>query len=242
MNEQNKNRELKNQGVDYATSILKSIFGAIPYAGPVLGEIVEVLIPNQRIDRIVKFAEVLEKKILRLEQDFITAQLKDENFVDLIEEGLFQASRSLSDERREYIASIVANSLTFDDIEYQESKHLLRILGEINDVEIILLRFYFLIRYNKRTEEFKRKHAEVLKCRYAPMGAPQDIIDKATLQRSYEQHLARLDLLAPQYKIDKSTKQPKYNQFTGAQKFKEYQVTPFGKLLLKQIGLGDDAL
>ena len=120
---------------DYVTSAAKSVVGAVPFVGSLLIEIAGTVIPNQRIDRIAKFAQSLSEKLERVEQQFVTAQLGNEQFTDLMEEGLRQACRSLTDDRREYIASLIAHSLSWDDIEFQESKHLLRILNELNDLE-----------------------------------------------------------------------------------------------------------
>ena len=96
----------------------RASLGTVPFAGSLLVEAAGVIIPNQRIDRIAKFAKTLESKLSNLEQDFVRSQLTNENFTDLLEEGLRQAARSLSDERREYIASLIENSLSSEDIEY----------------------------------------------------------------------------------------------------------------------------
>src|SRR5690606_28838317 len=96
--------------------------------------------PNQRINRVVSFATHLQKRIADLEQDRVRAHLTDENFTDLVEEALRQAARATTDERRQHIASVVAAGLTTEDVSFIESKHLLRILGETNDLEIIWLR------------------------------------------------------------------------------------------------------
>jgi len=78
-----------------------------------------------------------ENEDLSIEQEFVRSQLTNENFTDLVEEGLRQAARSVSRDRREQIAALIANSLRLQDISYVESKHLLRILGELNEIEII---------------------------------------------------------------------------------------------------------
>ena len=116
--------------------------GAGPFAGSLLSELAGTIIPNQRLDRISKFVLILEGKLSNLEQEFIHSQLVNEKFSDLLEESARQAARSLSDERREYIANLITNSLSRQDIEYNESKHLLKILSELNDIEVVWLWFY----------------------------------------------------------------------------------------------------
>jgi hypothetical protein len=215
-NNPNNTKSLAVQTADYIASAVKAALGAVPFAGSLLVELAGTVIPNQRIDRIVKYAEALETRLSKVEREFIQEQLKDETFTDLMEEGLRQAARSLTDERRQYISSLISNSLSSDEIEYHESKHLLKILEELNDVEIIWLRFY-LNPTMGGDDEFRDKHKDILKPVTRVMGAPQSVRDKGTLQDSYKEHLVRLGLLE---KADK-----------------KYSLASLGRLMLREIGL-----
>src|SRR5689334_8811508 len=124
MEEETTSESLELNHSDYVASAAKSALGAVPFAGSLLAEIAGTLIPNQRIERIVRFAADLQKRIADLEQDRVRAHLTDENFTDLVEEALRQAARSTSDERRQHIASVVATSLSAEDVSFIESKHL----------------------------------------------------------------------------------------------------------------------
>ena len=220
-----KDSALALRGPDYVVSAAKAVLGAAPFVGNLLGELVGVVIPNQRTDRLVKFAIELESRLVSLE-DRARDQLRtNEHFSELLEEGLRQASRSLSDERREYIASIVANSLTPDAIASEESRHLLRILGELNDIEIIWLRFY-VDKSMGGDAEFRDKHREILRPISRSQGQPQSEFDRAALQDSYKQHLFQLGLLEAEMTSSGSTSD-RIN----------YKLTSLGRLLLKQIGL-----
>jgi hypothetical protein len=46
-----------------------------------------------------------------------------------------------SEERRDYIASFLKNGLTNEEMTHVQQKKLLSILGELNDAEIIFLRY-----------------------------------------------------------------------------------------------------
>jgi hypothetical protein len=190
-------------------------------------------------DRIAKFAAALDARLAALDQEFVRSKLTDENFTDLVEDGLRQAARSLSDERREYIASIIANGLSSEQIEFAESKHLLKILGEINDVEVIWLRFY-LVATIGGDKDYREKHESVLKPAIACIGAPQEDLDKSALQESYKEHLGQIGLLECRYDTDIRTRQPVFDSFTGGLKVRGYQITLLGKLLLRHIGLAND--
>jgi hypothetical protein len=231
--EENESAILKNQTNDCVSILVKSVLGAAPVVGPLLIEIAGVVIPNQRLDRIAKYAVCLEHKLSKLDQVSIRQNLTNENFTDLVEESLRQAARSLSDERREYIASLIANGLFTEDIAFVESKHLLRVLGEINDIEVIWLASH-AVNYLFDTE-FKGKHQDVLKRAPAFLRAPWKDLTKAALQENYKYHLSQLGLLLPVY--DKDTRTGLVATDENGFKLRHYEPSLFGKLLLRHIGL-----
>jgi len=226
---------LQSNTSDYVTSAAKAVLGTVPFIGSLLVELAGTVIPNQRVDRIAKFAQVLKHGLSNLEEEFIRLQLSNEQFTDLLEEGLRQSARSLTDERRDYIASIIANSLSSQDIEYIESKHLLRILDEINDIEVVWLRSY-LGRSTNSGNEFREMHQNLLQPLATSTRSSQKEFDKEALQQSYKEHLMQLGLLKHRYTVDSKTKSPKYNSSTGAPEVSSYDITSLGKLLLRQIG------
>ena len=231
---------LNSRALDYVLSAAKAALGPIPIVGPLLNELVGVVVPHQRVDRIARFVVELERRIEQLESpEQIREQLENETFTDLLEEGFRQAAHSLSDERRRYIASLIGSSLSAAGIQYAESKHLLRILNEVNDIEVVWLRYY-----REPTmggdEDFRDRHTEVLRPAIATLGSAQEELDKSTLQDSYKEHLSRLSLLKPRYKLDPKTNQPTFDRIRGQQKIHGYQLTPLGRLLLREIGLADD--
>jgi len=206
--------------------------GAVPFAGQLLCEIVDEIIPNQKIDRLIKFVEILDKKLSAFQQEFIKQEVQKEECADFFEEGIRQASRALSEERKEYIATLLTNGLSSKDIDYNESKHLLRILSEINDIEIIWLRFY-LVPTIGGDDEFRKKHENILEKIVATLIATQEVKDREALQNSYIQHLVQLGLLENKYggglRFDSTPE--------DILKVTNHEITMLGKLLLHQIGL-----
>lgn len=230
---QSKEKSLQDKSSDYIALAVNSALGAVPLAGPLLAEIAGNVIPNQRIDRIVKYAEQLQYRLGQLEESAVRAHLTNENFTDLVEESLRQAARALTEERREYLASMVANSIKSEDIEFFESKHLLRILGELNDIEIIWLRFFLNPVLNDDTE-FREKNAHIIDPVIATLGTTQPA-EKSTLQNSYKEHLASIGLLEKKVEID--------TQRTGSKlKTRGYNITSLGRLLLRELGFTDKRL
>lgn len=223
---------------DYVASAVKAALGAVPFVGSLLTEIAGSIIPNQRIDRLVRFAGELEDRLSAVDKDTVRAHLTDENFTDLVEESLRQAARSTTDDRRRHIANVVAGSLTAEDISFIESKHLLRLLGQINDVEVVWLRFY-LNQVMQGDAEFRAKHKGVLAPVMASMSSPRSEVDKETLQQSYKEHLEQLGLLQERYRFDSKTKLPEFDRSSGRPKTQGYELTRLGRLLLRQLGLQD---
>ena len=193
-------------------------------------------IPKQRMDRLVGFARELEGKIGELDQDAVRAKLMDENFTDLLEETARQAAQAVTEERRAYLASLLASGVTETHVSFVESKHLLRILSQINDIEIIWLRFYHYPFLNG-DDEFRNKHTAVLEPIAATLSSDQETLDRHALQENYTEHLISLGLLNRPLQVDGKTGYPMFDKFTKDWKTQGTQTTPLGRLLLKYIGL-----
>jgi hypothetical protein len=231
--------ELGNNKTDLIASIAKSALGTVPFAGTLLTEIVGNVIPNQRIDRLTKYVQILDEKITQIPVAKIDELLNKPEFIDLIEEGFVQASRAISNERREYIASIVTKGISDESIQLLESKYLLKILEELNDIEVIWLRYYFdSTRMNEN--DFYNKHRNILTPVGLYKGADKETFNKASIQSSYKEHLERLQLIKYHIQIDRKTGIPEFNKQTGKPKVHRKSITYLGELLLEQIGLNKE--
>jgi hypothetical protein len=230
--------EIKYNKTDLIVSASKSVLGAIPFAGSLLSELVGELIPNQRLERLTKYVIELDEKLSKISSEMLDS-LKDKiDFIDLIEEGFVQASRAITDVRRQYISSIIANGISDEDVSLNDSKYLLKILQELNDVEIIWLRYY-IHPYMGGDDEFREVHKNVLTPISVYMGSDRKTMVKASIQESYKEHLNRLELIESKIKLDDSlgVSVPVYDKFSKKPKTSSTSVTNLGRLLLKQIGL-----
>ena len=178
---------------DYVAAASRSVLGIVPFAGSLLVEIADAVIPGQRMDRIAKFALELEQRIAGLEDRAPSDLRSDEEFTDLVEESLRQAARSLSDARRAQLAELVASSLGGDDITHAESKHFMRILGELNDIEVIRLGWH-QYEVSGTGGQYYATHRSLLEEPAPTTGYPQQAIDKQTVFESYDAHLVQLGL------------------------------------------------
>jgi hypothetical protein len=239
MSEHSSSSEIvKAQAVDYLASGAKAALSAIPFAGSLLAEVAGSIIPNQRVDRIADYAAKLEERITGLEEDRILKELHDEEFTDLIEESLRQASRAVSEDRREYLASLVASSLSTEAIKHAEAKHLMGILGELNDVEILWLRYY-LVPTIGGDEEFRELHKDVFEPVSATTSSSPAELDNHALRQSYREHLVRLGLVREHLRKGKDGL-PEFDKMTGQPKVSYWQVSQLGRILLRSIGMTTD--
>jgi hypothetical protein len=98
---------------DSAVAALRGIVGAIPGAGPALAELSTM------------FLTLLADRLKRLETVDLARKLRQPESIDLFEDGAYQAARALSEERREQIARLVADSISGERRDYLESKRVL---------------------------------------------------------------------------------------------------------------------
>lgn len=218
---------------DVVANLLKGYLGGLPVLGPPIAEIIGNLIPNQRIDRIASLLKALEAKIDPEEKTKVEVKMLEEKSIDLMEDGFLQAARALSEERIDNIASLLKNGLTDEGIEEIAYKKLLSLLGELNDLEVVILKSY-----NgdiKQQQEFRKKHHNVLLPPVVTHGSSQEKIDKHAIYETYKTNLARLDLLKMSFVIPKSGQQPEFSKETGMMKSQGYRITNLGRLLLRSI-------
>ncbi len=219
---------------DIMSLFIKSIFGIVPFGSPI-AEAVTTVIPHQKLERLVDFVQVLNYKIKNAERKIEEHELKTEEFTNLLEEALGQASRALSKERLEYISSLLKNSLTDEELGHIEERESLSILNELNDAEIILLQSCLPIQYV--SDEFLEKHKKILSITPLYQDCSTSEQDQQAFQKSYKEKLIRLGLLREIYQRYEQDELPEFNEETGRLKANHYQVSPLGYSLLRIIDI-----
>ena len=231
--------KLGNNTTDIVAAISKVGVGMVPYVGSILGEIIGNVIPNQRIDRITQFVQHLDERLVAMEQETLRTRMMLPLTVDLLEDAFTQASRATSNDRIEQVANVVAHGISAETMDQVETKRMLWLLGQLNDIEVILLR-NGLVRMNQEYQldsEFQKKHAKILAPRAPHMNSSEDEIEEAALFNSYRQHLADLGLLRGRFKQAKKGELPEFDEKTGMLKASGYDVTRLGLMLLRHLGL-----
>lgn len=165
----------------------------------------------------------------------IGLRFKDELFLDIFEESVFQAARSVSVSRKEYLADLVAEGLGSTEFVHSEKKMLLNLLNELSDPEVILLQYHGLP--PRERSDYVKQHMDVIVARPASVTDPEEERNKSVLVDAHKFHLARLNLLVAQYKNPKRNELPEFDSQTGQMKANNYKITPLGRMLLRNIGL-----
>lgn len=175
---------------DIVVSASKAVASFIPYLGPFIAEIIGVVIPNQRMDRISEYVKILNEKVDNLEE-----KLSNQESIDLFEDSLHQAARALTRERKEYIASMLKNGLTKEEQTHAEKKQLLSILGELNDIEIIFLKYYSLNLGIGQKHPFVEKHIDILMPPSHALNVSSEERNRSAFYDSYNWNLERNGLI-----------------------------------------------
>lgn len=152
------NESLENNISDRLAALNRSIIGTIPCAGPALSEIICAIIPNQRLDRVVKFLKTIDGKVNELSQIII----EDQNKIRLIETGLRASSNSNFEAKSEWIGNIVNNGLD-EKIDISIADEIIQIVEELNLEQIIMLYHYCNYRGVAiiYSEKFKSRFPEI---------------------------------------------------------------------------------
>jgi hypothetical protein len=240
MNSQN---SLNSNDVDKGVALIKGITGAIPLIGPMVAEIMGEIIPHQRTDRMKEFLQILDERLGKLEisQDELNLKMKEESYINLFEEGLWQSARSSSTMRKEYIASMLANGISYESLEKIEGNILLSLLGQLSDNEIITLFSYTQkCRILGGNDEFTERHKDILRRPNTYVGSSQEDRDKETMYDTYREKLVRLDLIKRTFKEPKKGQLPEFDKKTGMIKTKGYQLTSLGRIFLKYIDMEEE--
>jgi hypothetical protein len=154
---------------DITKAVLRGACGIAPFVGQALAEIIDYVIPDQRIERVETYFCCLADRLKKLEEGELSLRLRDPERIDLLEDGWRQAARALSNERQQQIATLVADSIADEACDYLESKRVLRLLGEVDDPEIIVLAGYLP---ENQMNDYRDRHAHVLRAPIRGYGRP----------------------------------------------------------------------
>lgn len=220
-----------------AAVLVKGGLGAIPVVGPIVAEVVGLIIPNQRLARIEAYLMLLGKRLQAQDPSALRARFNDPDTVDLFEEGVVQSLRAISGERKAYIAAIVASGISGEARDRIEAKRLLKLLAAIDDDQVVILTSH--LHRHRHDDDFWKRHEAVLEPEPVHLGSSQDELDASALHELARAELLRLSLLAAEFKTPRKGEPPEFDDATGMMKVSSHDLTPLGRLLLTRIGLAE---
>lgn len=102
----------KSNKNDRFASAIKSTVGELPFVGSYIADIITDKIPNQKLDRVIAYLGKLTERLNELPKENIEELIASPKFQALLEESIEQSARATTQERYEYLASIVVNGIS----------------------------------------------------------------------------------------------------------------------------------
>lgn len=189
---------LIEQTPKYMGATFRGLIGQVPGVGPLAVELLNVTIPNQRLERIEKLLNILSEKTFNISEEELQSQFNSIDFIDIFEDVLRQSTKAITDIRLEYLASVLKNGIDSQKFDHLQKKRLLEILERINDVEIILLRSYSLRDDTSKYQDFINKYSHIFNVKEDQEHNESPEIhdkDKQIFIRHYEDNLISLGLV-----------------------------------------------
>lgn len=223
---------LDDEWRDKLVAIGKGAAGLIPMVGGPLAEIVGVVVPGQRVDRIAAYLRSLALRVNDLADEVKTNLASNAEKIDLIEEGGYQSARATSRQRIEQIVEAVSRGLSEDDADVIRRKRLLLILGELDEDEVNLLNAYGKSYAGADRQAFDQVH------RPNPphMQSTTAELDRDRLHQVGRENLLRLGLLKKNYGNVKKGQIPDFDASKGDFNH-SVEVSYLGRMVLKEIGM-----
>jgi hypothetical protein len=116
------------------------------------------------------------------------------------------------------------------DVVYQQ--RLLRLLGDIDDDELVRLQIHFL-RENGQNEAANALSEQHEKPPLAVIGSPREVVERSVLFKHGVSRLAAIGLLQPRYSRSGGTHT--IDSSTGLPKISGYNLSPLGRVLMTEL-------
>ncbi len=188
--------QLDSDANDELASLFRGLAGAIPFFGGLFGEVICNNIPNQRLGRIVSFLKILSEKLKDMDKDTLKLKIKLESYIDLFEDCIWATTRAITKERKEHIASIFKKGILDEEKEIINHKKVLYLLNQLDDIDLIVLHYYVLLKYDKNSsDDFFNKYTNELETFSLKADASHKEKDINQFSLNHIRHLRQLGLI-----------------------------------------------
>lgn len=134
-------KEITKYSKETDVAVLRSIFGAIPFVGGALNEVIFDIRGRVKQERLNKFIELLAE-FFTDKADFNTETLKSEDFGDLFEEVLKRVVQTKSIAKQKRYRDILINGVESNLFDIDSSNRFLDLISSLEEVEILILSNY----------------------------------------------------------------------------------------------------
>ena len=213
---------------EFPLAYFKGLVSLIPVIGGLTVELLNFVIPNQRQERIETLLNILASRVFNISEQELKQKFQSTDFIDIFEDVLLQSVRATSQERLEYLASVLEKGLKEEDFDRIQSKRLLEILEKINDTEVLLLQYHALSQYEaEKLRDFMNIHGRIF---------DNENLQKKAMFDHYLDNLITLGLIGP---CDCEPKLSSNKQYIATDN--TICATQLGYMLLQLIDLKFDA-
>ena len=223
-------KDLEPNKIDVITSVVSTAAGYIPIAGGVISEIIRMVIPKQREDRIVKFLANIDKRLSELEITVEKSQLifKNTKYGGFTFECLRDVVNDKFEEKMVYYQNLYITGITSEEQEMLNMSNLMRLVSDMDYKEILYLKFYYYADYvdNQKIQEIQRLLNQGSIAPNYTMDMNQKELDNETYKQITLNALVNKGLLE---------RKAEYIGKNRREKTK-YKLTSLGRLLLRKIG------
>lgn len=205
--------------------IVNSVFGAIPYIGPAVSEIINSFIPDNRRERVVAFIKELVliveqqgKQISEL-QEWLERIKTNKKSLLLLETALLNSMQTESQIKLHSYAYYVFNFVDNTQISDIQKEAILNTLSKLNEVEILHIISLEQDKFIFEESDFHKKYGEYVD-RHTACGDEEDELFNA-MQDSYLNNLVV-------YGIATCTGDPKRG-------ISSFSLLPYGELVFEAL-------
>jgi hypothetical protein len=180
--------DLRANSVDFTAAAARAVLSLVPVGG-VISELISVLLPKQREERLARYVYALQEELERLRvHTAVEAHRFSCEQVSLFEAGARASGEATTSDRVDRLAKIAAGGMAGDDLAAARAKRLIKLLEDVSNDDAIFLSS-FTSPYSD-DEEWRERHRHVL---YTQAYATE-LRDKRTPQEEIRSIGAHVDL------------------------------------------------
>lgn len=223
-------KDLEPNKTDVITSVVSTAASYIPIAGGAISEIIRMVIPKQREDRIANFLANIDKRLSELEitVEKLQSIFKNTKYGGFTFECLRDVVNDKFEEKMGYYQNLYITGITSEEQEMLNMSNLMRLVSDMDYKEILYLKFYYYADYvdNQKIQEIQQLLNQGSIAPNYTMDMNQKELDNETYKQITLNALVNKGLLERKVEYIGKNRREKI----------KYKLTSLGRLLLRKIG------